>query len=168
MVKTFMRWTFDEHRPSAVTLPPGAMIVQIRDPDLPEIAHIMVDGYRGTIDFEDETDDDALDELRGAVAGSNGEPIRGAWLVARTADGVAAAAIATIRWQGMPFISYVFTADASKRQGYAGALIQQVASALQSAGETELVLFVTVGNPARSLYERLGFVEADAPARPSS
>ncbi|MEO6115174.1 MAG: GNAT family N-acetyltransferase [Pseudolysinimonas sp.] len=164
MVKTFMRWTFTAHPAVAGSPPAGATILPIQDADLPEIAHIMVDGYRGTIDFEDETDDDALGELRGALTGSNGEPIREAWLLARTGAGEAAAAIATVRWRGMPFISYVFTADACKRNGYAGALIQHAAKALQAAGETELVLFVTVGNPARSLYERIGFVEAPDPA----
>jgi predicted GNAT family acetyltransferase len=69
----------------------------------------------------------------------------------------------------MPFISYVFTAASEKRRGYAGALIQRVATDLAAAGEHELVLFVTVGNPARSLYERLGFVEAvDPGATPTS
>ena len=133
------------------------------------VAHLMVDGYRGTIDFEGETDDDALDELQGAVAGGNGETIRDAWLMVRTAEGEPAAAIATVRWRGMPFISYVFTAAAHKGRGYGGALIRQAALALEAAGETELVLFVTVGNPARSLYESLGFVEAvDPEAAPTS
>lgn len=163
MVKTFMRWTFAQHPPVTLTLPGGATISAIQDAELPEIARIMVDGYRGSIDFEDETDDDALEELRDAVAGSHGETIRDAWLVARTAEGEAAAAMATIRWRGMPFISYVFTSAAEKRRGYAGSLIQQAASALQATGETELALFVTVGNPARSLYERIGFIEADDP-----
>lgn len=158
-----MRLTFDEHPPVALPVPEGATIEQIQDADLPVIAGLMVDGYRGTIDFEDETDDDALDELRGAAAGSNGPVLRGAWLMARAADGSPAAAIAVVRWHEMPFISYVFTAAAKKRRGYAGALIQRVAIELHAAGERELVLFVTVGNPARSLYERLGFVEADDP-----
>lgn len=87
-----------------------------------EIAHIMVDGYRGTIDFEDETDDDALTELRDALRGSNGEPIRDAGLHAACSSGS------------------------------------------PGGGETDLVLFVTVRNPARSLYQRLGFVEAPDPA----
>ena len=166
MVKSFMRWTFAEHPPAAPSFPAGATIAKIQDADLPAVAHLMVDGYRGTIDFEGETDDDALDELRGAVAGGNGETIRDAWLMARTAEGEPAAALATVRWLGMPFISYVFTAASQKRRGHAGALIQQAAVLLAQAGETELVLFVTVGNPARSLYESLGFVEADDPEAP--
>ncbi len=169
MVKTFMRWTFDEHPLVTQRLPVGATIAPIHDAERPEIAHLMVAGYRGTIDFDDETDDDALEELRGAIAGANGLPIRDVWLVARTADGEAVAAIATIRWREMPFISYVFTTAAEKRRGYAGALIQHAAATLEAAGESEIVLFVTVGNPARSLYERLGFIEADDPvAGPTS
>ena len=166
MVKSFMRWTFAEHAPVAPSLPVGATIAPIEDAELPAVARLMVDGYRGTIDFEGETDDDALDELRGAVAGGNGETIRDAWLMARTPQSEPAAALATVRWLGMPFISYVFTAATEKRRGYAGALIQHAAVALAAAGETELVLFVTVGNPARSLYESLGFVEARDPEAP--
>lgn len=158
-----MRWTFADRAPVATAPPPDATIAPIADADLPEVAHLMVDGYRGTIDFEDETDDDALEELEGAVEGANGPPLREAWLLARTPEGTAASAICCIRWLGMPFISYVFTAADRKGNGYAGALIDHAAAALAAAGETELVLFVTVGNPARALYERLGFVEAEAP-----
>ena len=162
-----MRWTFADRVPLApalrIALPAGARIAPIADAELPEVARLMVDGYRGTIDFEDETDDDALEELEGAVEGANGPPLRDAWLLARSPDGTAASAICCIRWLGMPFISYVFTASAEKGHGYAGALIQHAAATLSAAGEHELALFVTVGNPARALYERLGFVEAEAP-----
>ena len=167
MERTFLRWTFADQAPVApeiaAVLPAGATIAPITEGELPEVAHLMVDGYRGTIDFEDETDDDALEELEGAVEGSNGPPLREAWLLARAPDGTAASAICCIRWLGMPFISYVFTAAAEKGRGYAGALIQQAATTLATAGERELVLFVTVGNPARALYERLGFVVAEDP-----
>lgn len=64
----------------------------------------MVEGYRGTIDFEDETDDDALAELRDAIAGSNGEPLREGWLVARAAAGVAVSAMATILYERLGFV----------------------------------------------------------------
>ncbi len=47
----------------------------------------------------------------------------------------------------------------------AGALIQHAAATLAAAGERELALFVTVGNSARPLYERLGFVAVDDPDR---
>ena len=166
MTKTFMLWTFAERPPVAPVPPAGATIEAIRDTDLPAVAQLMVDGYRGTIDSEGETDDDALDELRGAIDGANGETMPDAWLLARTTDGLPASALATIRWRGMPFISYVFTAAAEKGRGYAGALIEQAAGTLAAAGETEFALFVTDGNPARSLYERLGFVEAEVPAEP--
>ena len=158
-----MRWPFADRPPAAPTLLEGVTLDPIRERDLPAVAHLMVDGYRDTIDFEGETDADALDELRGAIAGANGPIVEAGWLMARNPDGDPASAIATVRWLGMPFISYVFTAAAEKGRGYAGALIQQVASDLAAAGETELVLFVTVGNPARALYERLGFVEAADP-----
>ena len=158
-----MRWTFAEHPPVAPTVPHGARIEPIQDADLAAVAHLMVDGYRDTIDFEGETDDDALEELRGAIAGANGPVIPAGWLLVRSADGAPAAAIAVVRWLDMPFISYVFTAAAEKGRGFAGALIRRVAADLAASGEQELVLFVTVGNPARSLYERLGFVEADDP-----
>ena len=162
-----MRWTFADRAPDASELatpvPAGATIAPIAEADLPEVAHLMVDGYRGTIDFEDETDDDALEELQGAIAGSNGPTLREAWLLARAPGGAAASAICCIRWLGMPFISYVFSAAAEKGHGYATALIRHAAATLAAAGESELVLFVTVGNPARALYERLGFVAAEAP-----
>jgi GNAT superfamily N-acetyltransferase len=169
MGKTFMRWTFADGasaEPELAAVPPaGSSIARITDAELPDVARLMVDGYRGTIDFEGETDDDALEELEGAVAGANGPPLREAWLLSRTPEGTAASAICCIRWRGMPFISYVFTAADQKGRGYAGALIRHAAAALVEGGESELVLFVTVGNPARTLYERLGFVEAEEPER---
>jgi ribosomal protein S18 acetylase RimI-like enzyme len=168
MTKSFMRWTFADSPPIAPSLPNGVTIEPIRDADLRVVAHLMVDGYRGTIDFEGETDDDALEELQGAIDGANGPVIRAGWLMARNPEGRPAAAIAVVRWRGMPFISYVFTAAADKGRGHGSALIQRVGTELAAAGEHELVLFVTVGNPARSLYERLGFVEAVDPGADDS
>ena len=163
MAKTYMHWDFTVRQPVVSRPPTDLTIDAIQDADLPSIAHLMVDGYRGTIDYEGEDDAAALEELQDALGGSGGAALRPAWLVGRGPDGVPASAIATIRWQGMPLISYVFTAAAQKGRGYAGALVQRAAVALAESGETELALFVTVGNPARSLYDRLGFVETDDP-----
>src|SRR4051812_14706394 len=82
MTKQFMRWTFASRAPMPAAPPDGITIAPIGGSDLPEVAHIMVEGYRGTIDFEDETDEDALEELTAAITGGNGEPLRPGWLLA--------------------------------------------------------------------------------------
>jgi len=121
-------------------------------------AALMVDAYRGTIDWQ-EGDDEvvARAEIESTIAGEYGEFIEGASLAAVDSDGAPVAEIACAMFEGVPTILFLYTAAAHKGRGHAARLIRASAAALQAEGFSEVVLFVTDGNPAFGLYEKLGF-----------
>ena len=56
----------------------------------------------------------------------------------------------------------IAVAEPYRSRGIGGALLRGLADAARSAGFAALSLSVEDGNPARRLYERVGFVEVDA------
>ncbi len=143
---------------------PDARVRKTTDSDVAELAEVMLEAYRGTVDDEGGDLADAVEEFRKAGKGEYGEPIRDAWLALLGEDGSIQAGIVVTRWRQRPFVTFVFTHPRWKGRGHAAALVGAAASVLQNAGETELSLVVTRENPAMRLYERLGFVERELPA----
>lgn len=146
----------------AVDLP-----LEVRCPtpaDAAELAALMLDAYRGTIDFDgSETLDVARDEVRGYLAGSSGAPLLEHSRVAIDGDRMVSAALVS-EFEGNPLLAYVFTAADHKGRGLGEGLTRMVMHSLAGAGEARLHLWVTAGNtPAERIYERLGFAEV-APA----
>ncbi|WP_241158311.1 GNAT family N-acetyltransferase [Cohnella candidum] len=64
------------------------------------------------------------------------------------------------RNEGWPFISYVAVLPAYRGYGLATAMMKHALSCLHEQGEPLLLLFVTVGNKAKDVYEKLGFWSA--------
>jgi ribosomal protein S18 acetylase RimI-like enzyme len=123
----------------------------------------MLDAYRGTIDYEDETIVEALAEIDAWLASP--EPLLDRSLVAIEAGGIVGAALMS-RVDGMAFMAYLYTDPAWKRRRIAEGLVRAVMSSLAAAGEDRIHLWVTTGNtPAERVYERLGFVDVPE-ARP--
>jgi GNAT superfamily N-acetyltransferase len=56
----------------------------------------------------------------------------------------------------------IAVAEPYRGRGIGAALLRGLAEAARSAGFAALSLSVEDGNPARRLYERVGFVEVDA------
>lgn len=121
-------------------------------------ALLMVDAYRETVDWEDGDDESvAQTEIEKTIAGEYGEFLGFAsFSIAK--EGRPAAQIAVSNLEDAPTILFVYTGKAHQRQGLAEALIRASAMALHERGFESLQLFVTDNNPARALYERLGFV----------
>jgi ribosomal protein S18 acetylase RimI-like enzyme len=141
--------TTEEHRD--IGLP-------VRNPtrdDAEALAALMLDAYRGTIDFEP---NDTLDVARDEVTGYfSRRPMTEHSMVALDGD-AAAAAVLVARLEELPVVSYVMTAAAHKGQGLATALTRLSLASLHAAGERQVHLWVTRGNdPAERIYERLGF-----------
>ncbi|WP_353809702.1 GNAT family N-acetyltransferase [Agromyces sp. SYSU T00194] len=134
----------------------------LRDDDLRALAEVHLPALRGTVDDEEDTLEQLVDDYRGGTTGDWGTPLRDRWLVTEDDRGIAAAVLTT-HWRGTPFIALVVTRLDAQRRGLASALIAEVAARSLARGEPELALIVTRGNPALDLYERLGFVEADRP-----
>jgi len=128
--------------------------------DLDGLAPLMLRAYRGTVDDEGETLEQAADELRKTTAGAYGAFLPACSMVVERGGALCAAALLT-RQQGRPLVAFTFTDPAWGGQGLARACMEAAMAALFSQGEQELWLVVTVANrPAVRLYERLGFVRA--------
>jgi ribosomal protein S18 acetylase RimI-like enzyme len=125
--------------------------------DRDALARVMLDAYRGTIDYEGETIVEAWAEVDAWLASP--EPLLDLSLVALEAGGIVGAALLS-RVDGMPFVAYLYTDPAWKRRGIAEGLARTVMTSLAAAGEDRIHLWVTAGNTtAERIYERLGFVD---------
>jgi ribosomal protein S18 acetylase RimI-like enzyme len=133
--------------------------------DLEELAALMLDAYRGTIDADgDETLDVARDEVAGYFAGRSGAPHLEHSRVAID-DGRIVSAVLVSEFEGTPLIAYVFTAADHKGRGLADALTRAAMRSLADAGRERVHLWVTAGNTAAErIYERLGFADVADPA----
>ncbi len=130
--------------------------------DRDRLAELMLDAYRGTIDYEGETLVEAVAEVDAWFA-SPGHRIDDS-LVAIEADEIVSAALLS-RSDGMPVVSYLYTGAAWKGRGLAEGLLRAVMASLAAAGHERIHLWVTPGNaPAERIYERLGFT--DVPPEP--
>ena len=128
--------------------------------DLDALAPLMLRAYRGTVDDEGETVEQAADELRKTTQGAYGEFLPACSMVVERGGALRAAALLT-RQQGRPLVAFTFTDPDFGRQGLARACMDAAMAALYAQGERELRLVVTLANlPALRLYERLGFVRA--------
>ncbi len=127
--------------------------------DAEGLAHLMCAAYRGTIDDNGETVDDARGEVQRTLNGDYGVFLPAcSWLVED--DGVARSACLVTyfsEWQA-PIIAFVMTDPAAKGQGLAAQLMKRSMNSLLEQGYTRLCLAVTDGNTAaQHLYQTLGF-----------
>ena len=128
--------------------------------DQRQIARLMVDAYEGTTDWDDGDDENvALAEIEATVQGKYGKFDEQASGVIADSSGNPVAAIIVSFFENRPTILFVFTGKDHLRQGYASALIRNAANVLLQRGIPEIALFVSLDNPARLLYRRLGFKE---------
>jgi ribosomal protein S18 acetylase RimI-like enzyme len=140
---------------------PSSGAVPLSTVSIEQSADLMVDAYWGTVDWEDGDDATvAAHELRDVFDGESGAYLADASLSMLDDLGAPICVIACALYEGEPTILFVYTAAKYKRQGMAEALIRHSAAVLQAAGYERIFLFVTDTNPAKALYERLGFVEA--------
>ena len=125
--------------------------------DLTPLAELMLDAYRGTVDDEGATLEDALKETRTTLSGRYGRlQWEHSFLVEEGGEALCASLVTS--FEGAPLLAFSMTRPSHKRQGLAGALILESARSLREAGHEKLLLFVTEENlPARKLYEKLGF-----------
>lgn len=148
------------HLNEFATPPSGSEVCRsVQDSDRDPLAHLMLAAYRGESDDENNTLDDAREEIRKTFAGEHGEFLPETSVIIER-DGVIAAATLITLFEELPFVCFTMTAPQFKRQGLARASLLASIQNLQNAQETVLRLMVTSGNtPALHLYEHLGFVD---------
>jgi ribosomal protein S18 acetylase RimI-like enzyme len=124
------------------------------------LASLMVDAYEGTVDWEPGDDESvAASEIQSAIAGSYGSFLEEASGVLTDEQGNPVSALFSAVNQGRPTILFVYTAKQHSGIGLASRLIRNAAFQISRMGFTEISLFVSPQNPAKRLYEKLGFTE---------
>lgn len=120
------------------------------------LAQLMLDAYRGTVDYHDETIDDARAEV-GQWLESGGE-LESSYVLL-DASGEARSACLTHRGGSQsPLIGYVMTRSRDKRCGLARRLLAASLDALSAAGDREVWAWITDGNVAsEQLFLEAGF-----------
>ena len=146
-----------EGRPDAA----GPMAFTVRHPaddDLDDLAALMLDAYRGTIDADgSETLEDARTEVRGFFGSTSGEPMLEHSYLALDGERLVGAVLVS-RFEGTPLLAYAMTAPSHKGRGLATGLTGRALASLRGAGDRQMHLWVTAGNAdAEHIYERLGF-----------
>jgi RimJ/RimL family protein N-acetyltransferase len=121
--------------------------------DAEALAHLMLEAYRGTIDYEGEDIDDARAEISSFF---DGDPmLEHSW--AAVVDRALASAVLVSMFEDAPFISYVMTHPEFKNQGWGGRVVAATLAALADAGHHEVALYITDGNlPSEALFRSLG------------
>lgn len=125
--------------------------------DVIALSHLMLEAYRGTIDDNGESLEDAIKMLQDTFAGGIGPFLKDCSLLIER-DGQALACTLVTLWHDAPLLAEVLTHPSAQNQGLGAFLIKKSINALLEHGYSDLILFVTKGNlPAQHLYEKLGF-----------
>lgn len=136
---------FDVYRGAGHTITPD---------DLHPLAQLMLDAYRGTIDSEGETLQDAVDEVSSYFDDS---PLLEHSFQVRAEDGQPVSAVLVSQQDEDAFIGYVITDPEHKGRGLATEVTSRALSSLQSAGYGRVVLYITEGNkPSERVFRGLG------------
>ncbi len=130
--------------------------------DRDALAALMLDAYRGTVDYEGESLEDALQEIDRVCSGSYGRFLSDCSFVFDGEEGLSSACLVALLNEGKPdetpLLAFAMTRKRDQRRGLSSALILGSAAALREKGYPRLALVVTADNtPARRLYEKLGF-----------
>lgn len=131
--------------------------------DAPMLGTLMYEAYHDTIDDEGETPTSALSEIEGTLTGKYG-PLMGECSFVVEEQGRALGASIVTDWtdertgRRQPLLTFLMTHPDVAGKGIGTFLLGKTINTLLAHGETELVLFVTVGNSAaQHIYQKLGF-----------
>ena len=117
----------------------------------------MLAAYRDTIDYDGESLEDALFQMRSLFQGKFG-PFQDLSSFCIEQDGRLLSASIITMWENRPLVAFSMTRPESKNQGMATFLLKSSINALLTFGHKDLILVVTAGNePAEHIYEKLGF-----------
>ena len=138
---------------------PGLRCLPPRPDDAERLADLMLDAYRGTIDDDGETLDDARQEVRSylgirpllehSAVVAAGDRLQCACLISYLDDAEA------------PLVAYIMTRSAAKRRGLARLALGSSLRSLADAGYERVLATITEGNrPSETLFGSLGFTRS--------
>lgn len=146
--------------PKHLPLAPKYLMKQVSISDTDDLATLMLDAYRGTIDYHGEDIDDAREEVRGYFRGRSGgiDPRDFSRAISNNGRVVSACLSVKSDQQAYPLIAYSMTMAAEKRMGLAQHLLASVLHELKRAGYGGVFAIITEGNiPSERLFRRAGF-----------
>lgn len=127
--------------------------------DYHSLGSLMLEAYRGTVDYDGESLEDSISEMKGTLEGKYGNLIGQASYVIEESGTNAAAVIFTFNEkEKMPLLTFAMTHPSFKNKGMSKYLIKKSLNSLLDLGYKKCFLVVTDGNqPAQSIYEKMGF-----------
>ena len=125
--------------------------------DVPALGSLLLAAYRDTVDYEGETEEDAVAEVERMLGGNYGPMIADCSFVASHAGRIVAAS-AVVLSQDRPLVAHLVVEPAMSRKGIGTFLLRAAGNWLLAAGFGEMDLYVTEDNhPAVNLYRKVGF-----------
>jgi GNAT superfamily N-acetyltransferase len=145
--------------------PPGPVASRpVRPGDGTALGLLAHAAYRGTVDDNGEAEAWHVADLTAALEGEYGRLMTPVSRAVPDGDALVAAALFTW-WHELPLLAFCLTHPDRRGEGLATRLITHAARELAADGHDAMHLAVTATNPARGLYERLGFRAAPRPTR---
>lgn len=121
------------------------------------LARHLLDSFIGTIDDEDETIVEWLEEVKASFAGKHGPLLKAHSFYLEDRKRIIGSALVSL-FRGIPLIIYLAVDPDQRGQGLSKKLLQQMFYSFETSEYQEVFLVVTPGNfPAETLYEKLGF-----------
>ena len=123
--------------------------------DVEALAVLMLEAYRGTIDYDDEGLDEARAEVGRYLAGR--PLLECSWL---RIEGAVPVSACLVGWstRECPIVSYVMTAPQAKSKGFASDLLARSLASLAGEDQREVCAWITEGNvPSEIVFARAGF-----------
>jgi ribosomal protein S18 acetylase RimI-like enzyme len=141
---------------SEVTFP-GASSISAEHAEI--LGTLMVEAYRGSIDYDGETVDQSIEEVRETLLGKYGRFIpEASFVVMSEKRAISAIVFVDFKKENMPLLAFTMTHPDFKGKGLSKKLIGLSLNQLEKMNFQECCLVVTEGNqPAQGIYEKLGF-----------
>ncbi len=146
----------------SISPPFGFRFAPLTEAAIKVAAPLSVEAYRGTLDdllFADLQNVEGVSQyMRGLMTNSrNGTFDAQATTLVYQGDTLAGLILCTITDENLGYISEVSVSPAFRRQGVARAMLSNALHVFHQKGAKGAQLWVTLSNPARLLYESLGF-----------
>jgi hypothetical protein len=138
--------------------------------DLHPLAELMLEAYRGTIDYEGETITDAVDEVQRYLAAGAGNQALLEYSAVVSDGTMLVCACLVMHWgrRNCPMIGYIISHPLWKRHGLARRVVAESLCRLANDGHPEVRTIITKGNVAsEGLFLSLGFAKVSAESTPT-
>jgi hypothetical protein len=124
------------------------------------VANLMLDAYRGTIDDDGETIEDALNEVQSYFSKlPDAVWLKSSWLAFINDELVCACLVGFWRERNAPLIAYIMTGSRWKGNHFATNAVARSLQSLSGGKHTEVLAVITQGNlSSEKIFMSLGFM----------